>query len=99
MLVAGGYPEPLARDPERARQWHRNYVRSIIERDVQDIAKVKDGRDGGKLLEILALRTGTLLNASRLAKDLGLYRGTVDHYLAVLERLFCTAGAGIPPSG
>lgn len=87
-LVAGGYPEPLTRTPERARQWHREYVRSIIERDVQDIAKVKDGSDLGKLLEILALRTGTLLNASGLSKDLGLHRGTVDHYLTVLERLF-----------
>lgn len=87
-LVAGGYPEALTRDPVRARQWHREYVRSIIERDVQDIAKVKDGRELGRLLEILALRTGTLLNASGLSKDLGLHRGTVDHYLAVLERLF-----------
>lgn len=87
-MVAGGYPEALTRTPERARQWHREYVRSIIERDVQDIAKVKDGRELGKLLEILALRTGTLLNASGLSKDLGLHRGTVDHYLVVLERLF-----------
>ncbi len=87
-LVAGGYPEPLHRPPERARQWHRNYVKSIIERDVQDIARVKDGRELGRLLELLALRTGTLLNASGLSKDLGLHRETVEHYLAILERLF-----------
>lgn len=87
-LVAGGYPEPLTRSPDRARQWHRQYVKSIIERDVQDIAKVKDGRELARLLELLAVRTGSLLNASGLSKDLGLHRGTVDHYLAILERLF-----------
>lgn len=87
-LIEGGYPEPLTRSPERARQWHRHYVQSIVERDVQDIAKVKDGNEVRRLLEILALRTGTLLNASGLSKDLGLHRGTVDHYLAVLERLY-----------
>jgi predicted AAA+ superfamily ATPase len=87
-LVAGGYPEPLIRDAARARQWHRQYVKSIIERDVRDIAKVKDGQELGRLLALMALRTGTLLNASGLSKDLGLHRATVDHYLEVLERLF-----------
>lgn len=87
-IVAGGYPEPLTRTPERARQWHRQYLKSIIDRDVHDIAQVKDAREVGRLLEILALRTGTLLNVLSLSKELSLHRGTVDHYLAVLERLF-----------
>ncbi|MSU49684.1 MAG: DUF4143 domain-containing protein [Opitutus sp.] len=43
-LVAGGYPEPLTRTPERARQWHRQYLRALIERDVQDIARELDLR-------------------------------------------------------
>ena len=87
-MLAGGYPEPLTRPPARARQWHRQYVKSIIERDVQDIAKVKDSNELGRLLELLSLRSGTLLNASSLSKELGLHRVTVDHYLAILERLF-----------
>lgn len=87
-MLAGGYPEPLGRTPQRARQWHRQYVKSIIERDVKDVSQVKDGRDIGRLLELMALRSGSLLNASSLSKELGLHRSTVDHYLEVLERLF-----------
>ncbi len=87
-VVSGGYPEPLTRSPERARQWHRQYLKSIIDRDVQDIAQVKDAREVGRLLEMLSLRTASLLNVTSLSKDLGLHRGTVDHYLAILERLF-----------
>jgi predicted AAA+ superfamily ATPase len=87
-LVAGGYPEPLRRSPERARQWHRSYVRTLITRDVQDIARVKDVQEIGRLLEVLALRTGELLNTSNLGLELGLDRRTVEHYLAILERLF-----------
>ena len=87
-LVAGGYPEALVRGPRRARQWHRQYLRGIVERDVQDVARVKDAQELARLLESLALRSAQLLNASRLANDLGLHRETVDHYLAVLERLF-----------
>ncbi len=87
-LVAGGYPEPLTRSPARARQWHRQYLKAIIERDVQDVARVKDGNDVARLLELLAHRSATLLNASNLARDFGLYRDTVENYLAVLEKLF-----------
>lgn len=43
-LIAGGYPEPLIRSPVRARQWHRQYIKSILERDAHSIADVKDVR-------------------------------------------------------
>ena len=87
-LVAGGYPEALKRNPERARQWHRQYLKSIIERDVQDIARIRDATEIARLLELLAHRNAELLNASNMANDLGLHRETAEHYLAVLERLF-----------
>ena len=88
LLVAGGYPEPLTRPSHRARQWHRQYLHNIIERDVQDVTRVKDGHELAHLLELLALRSAQLLNVSNLARDLGLHRETVEHYLSVLERLF-----------
>ena len=88
LLVAGGYPEPLTRPSHRARQWHRQYLHNIIERDVQDVTRMKDGHELAHLLELLALRSAQLLNVSNLARDLGLHRETVEHYLAVLERLF-----------
>lgn len=87
-LVAGGYPEPLTRSPERARQWHRAYLRTVIARDVHDIARVKDAGEVARLLELLALRSAELLNTSNLSHELGLDRKTVEHYLAILERLF-----------
>lgn len=87
-LVAGGYPEPVARAPRRARQWHRQYLRSIIDRDVRDVARVRDANELARLLELLALRSAELLNVSALGDALGLRRETVDRYITVLERLF-----------
>ena len=87
-LTAGGYPEPNRRTPARARQWHRQYLRSIIERDIHDIARIQDGTQVARLLEMVALRTATLLNLSSLGSDLGMDRQTVDRHLAVLEKLF-----------
>ncbi len=87
-LVSGGYPEPLARSPARTRQWHRQYIRSIVDRDVPDVGRVRDADGVGRLLGLLAARNGELLNTAGLSRELGLHRGTVREYIAVLERLF-----------
>ncbi len=87
-LTAGGYPEPLTRSPARARQWRRQYLHTIIERDLRDVARVRDSQELSRLLELLALRSAELFNASNLANSLGLHRETVEHYASVLERLF-----------
>ncbi len=87
-LVSGGYPEPLGRSPTRARQWHRQYIRSIVDRDVLDVGRVRDANGVARLLQLLAARNGELLNTSGLSRELGLDRATVREYIAVLERLF-----------
>ena len=87
-LVSGGYPEPLARSPARARQWHRQYVQNIVDRDVLDVGRVRDADGVARLLGLLAVRNGELLNTAGLSRELGLHRSTVREYIAVLERLF-----------
>jgi predicted AAA+ superfamily ATPase len=87
-VVAGGFPEAVARTPTRARSWHREYLRSLIERDVQDIARVRDASEVARLLELLALRTAELLNVSALSNELDLRRETVNSYLDICERLY-----------
>jgi predicted AAA+ superfamily ATPase len=87
-VVAGGFPEAIARAPPRARAWHRAYLRTLIERDVRDVARVRDTAAVGQLLELLALRNAELLNVANLGNALGLRRETVEHYLSVCERLF-----------
>jgi predicted AAA+ superfamily ATPase len=87
-VVTGGFPEAVARSPARARTWHREYLRTLIERDVKDVARVRDPAAVGRVLEMLALRTAELLNVAGLGADLGMRRETVEHYLAACERLY-----------
>ena len=55
---------------------------------MRDAARVRDVSGISRLLELLALRSAELFNASGLANDIGLRRETVEQYVAVLERLF-----------
>ncbi len=88
VLCQGGYPEPNRRAPHRARQWYRQYLQAIVQRDVRDIAAIQDEDGMLRLMELLAYRTACLLNVSNLSKELGMERATVAKYLGILERLF-----------
>ncbi len=87
-LIACGYPNALQRTPDRARVWHRQYLRTLMERDVQDIAQVRDTTQLLRLLEMLAHQGAGLLNVSALSRGLALDRDTTGHYLDLLEKLF-----------
>ncbi len=87
-ICSGGYPEPNTRTAVRARQWYKQYLNAIIQRDVKDIAAIRDENELSRLVELLAYRTANLLNITSLANDLGVDRSTVEKYLTILERLF-----------
>jgi predicted AAA+ superfamily ATPase len=88
LLVAGGFPESVFRPPDRAERWKAGYLQAVVERDIADIAEVKDAHDLIRLLTLLADRSAQLLNQSAIANALGHSRATIDRYLTLLERLF-----------
>jgi predicted AAA+ superfamily ATPase len=87
-LVAGGFPDACFRPPRRARRWQAEYVASIIERDIRDIADVQNAADLSRLLEFVANQTATLLNVAATANALGHTRRTIERHLGLLEKLF-----------
>jgi predicted AAA+ superfamily ATPase len=87
-LLTGGYPEVRARSPQRTRSWHRNYLETLFERDAVEISTIRDSSLLNRLITRLAGQSGSILNRSSLARELGMDRETVHHYLEVLERLF-----------
>ncbi|PWC19696.1 ATP-binding protein [Brenneria corticis] len=87
-IITGGYPEVTLREGRRARRWFEQYLDAVIQRDVRDIAKIRDADELAALMKLLALRTGNLLNVNNVSRDLQLSRQTIDKYLTLLERLF-----------
>ena len=87
-VLSGGFPGVFAKAPRRASAWWRQYLESILEKDVKDVANVQDVDALSRLLETLACQTGELLNISNLHRDLRISRPTLDHYMAVLQRLY-----------
>jgi len=88
-IVAGGYPAALARSAaDRRRVWYRNYVETLVQRDVRDLARISSLDALPRLLALAAGQTARLLNVTDLASPFQLSRPTIRDYLTLLERVF-----------
>ena len=89
LVVAGGYPAALARSqPRRRARWYRDYVTTIAQRDIRDLARIRDLGAIPRLLELTALQSAQLFNLSELASPFQLSRPTIGEYVTLLERVF-----------
>ncbi len=88
-ICQGGYPAAIARHSAKRRgAWYRDYIKTIIQRDVQDIANIKNLDILPKLLALAASQTARLFNAADLASPFSISRPTIREYLALLEQIF-----------
>ncbi len=88
-VVAGGYPAALARTAGRRRTaWYRDYVETLVQRDVRDMARISSLDVIPRLLAAAASHTATLLNVADLASPFHLSRPTIRDYVTLLERVF-----------
>jgi uncharacterized protein len=87
-VVRGGFPEAVAREERRRRSFHDAYVADLINRDVVQLSEIQHGREMRRLLNLVAARSGQLLQPAKLADLLQISRPTVQHYLALMEEVF-----------
>lgn len=88
-VLAGGYPEMRQRaTPPRRQAWAQAYLRTLIERDVQDIARIEDATRLPQLLALTADLSGQMPNMTQLGGQIGLSSKTVEKYLGVFEKMF-----------
>ena len=88
-IVAGGYPAALARPtPRRRAAWYRDYVETMVQRDVRDLARIASLDALPRLLALAAGQTARLLNVTDLAGPFQLSRPTIRDYVTLLEQVF-----------
>jgi hypothetical protein len=89
IILAGGFPLALSRDPGRSRdRWFRNFVSLVVERDVMEIRKIRQRQVLPQVLQRLAGQTGQVVNMANIADAVGLDVNTVKDYLGLLEAVF-----------
>lgn len=73
---------------EQATHWeiyYASYVSTYLERDVRQIANIKDLTDFTRFMTAVASRSGELLNYSNIAQEVGISVETVRRWIAILQ--------------
>ncbi|MCY4397928.1 MAG: ATP-binding protein [Gemmatimonadetes bacterium] len=86
-LWKGAYPRIHDRGIP-AEIWLRDYFATYVERDVRSLRNVTDLEAFSAFVRMAAGRTGTEVNLSSLAGDVGVRHNTVRAWLSVLEASF-----------
>ena len=85
--LRGGFPEPLlAKTDTAAQQWMQAFIRSYVERDIENLFGVNiSSVTMHRLWTMLAHVSGNIWNAETFARSLGVTAPTVLRYLDYLE--------------
>jgi len=83
----GGFPTPAVhmRTARERAVWFDGYVRTYLERDLQELSSIVALPDFRRLMRAVCLRLGQLVNQTELGRDVALAQPTVHRYLNLLE--------------
>lgn len=88
-IATGGLPEAVLTEDERdRREFFEAYVRTVTQRDVPDLAAIRQPAELDQLWRLLAARTSGELVPASLARAAGLADTSVRRYLPLLESVF-----------
>jgi predicted AAA+ superfamily ATPase len=89
LLEFGGFPEPFIRSNTRFyNRWSRLRLELLFKEDLRDLTHISDVARIRTLADLLAARSGGLLNYSHLANDLQVSVDTVRRWVDILEELY-----------
>jgi len=85
-MLRGGFPELYVRPDLDPARYLSDYVRTFVEKDVAATAGILQVDAFLRALQLLASRTGTMLNATDIGQQVGVKGQTVTLWLDTLQR-------------
>lgn len=90
-VMRGGFPLALKAQSESDRnRWANDYLNLILERDIDQFVDVRNKSSIKTVLDLLASRTGQILNLDAIATSAEITRVTAGNYVRLLESVFLT---------
>ncbi len=88
-MVQGGYPVAFGLKNAKERfLWFNSYISTIIERDIRSIGELRDLDNFIRFFNVIAPRTGAILNKSTIANETRLNAITLENYISLLEKVY-----------
>ncbi len=88
-VCLGGFPEAAAKRSARSRSaWFDAYVRTVTQRDIKELSRMRQAAELPRLLRLLAGLSAQELNVAQLARRASLDDQTLHNYLPLLETVY-----------
>lgn len=87
-IAIGGFPMVLDRNETARNRWFDNYVNLSLQRDVQELSRIRQKEALPRLLARLAGQTAQVLNIRAAAEQVGLTPDTGENYTRLLEDVY-----------
>jgi predicted AAA+ superfamily ATPase len=84
-IFRGSFPALWDRNPPPQQTFFNSYIQTYLDRDLSDLFGVQKLSEFHACLQLLAARTGQLLNYAELARDLGVSLHAVREWVSILE--------------
>jgi len=88
-LIYGGYPRiQLTNEIEKKKQLLNEIYSSYVQKDISEFLKIENITGFNKLVQLIALTSGQIINKSDLALNAGINHQTLDKFLGILQDTF-----------
>lgn len=88
MCFRGGFPEAIVLNQRERKRWYKDYADALIERDLEEIARIHRQDAIKELVTILAAWSSKFMDVSAIGAGMSIRRATVETYINALEALF-----------
>ena len=84
------FPRVSGTPAKECSEWFDSYLLTLLQRDVRILSQIQKTNLLPRLLQVLALRAGSLINEAAISRDTGLNAVTCKEYRHILEAVFLT---------
>ena len=87
--VFGGYPAiVLIKEYEKKKKYLEDIYNSYVRKDINVLFSLENLTAFNRLIKLLALNIGNLINIQTISKEIGLARQTIEKYFSILESTY-----------
>jgi predicted AAA+ superfamily ATPase len=88
LWLRGGFPESLlAKTDKQSLNWRKNFIRTYLERDIQQVSAKIPSETLARFWTVLAHQQGAVINMSELARSIDVSVTTANRYLDLMVDL------------
>ncbi|MCP4264590.1 MAG: ATP-binding protein [Candidatus Brocadiaceae bacterium] len=87
--IYGGYPAVVLLDElQMKRKYLDDIYTSYIRKDIKDVFSLDNVTAFNRMIKLLALNIGNLVNVNNFSKEIGIARQTIEKYFSILENTY-----------